>query len=73
MVYINIVADYTILMFLYLSYILCINHIAHQHLSLPDYNFGRVRDSLNSKQEILHEHYIPAKYTYYTYLYYLPC
>ena len=57
-------------MFLCFSNILCINHIALQHLSLPDYNFGRVRDSFSSKQEILHEYYMPAKYTY---LYYIPC
>ena len=31
---------------------------------LPNYNFGREGDSINSEQEILHEHYIPAKYTY---------
>ena len=31
---------------------------------LPDYNFSREGDSLKSKQEISHEHYIPAKYTY---------
>ena len=72
MVYINIVDDYTILCVCFFIF-----HIFYElNISLinicllPNYNFGIALDSLNSKQEILHEHYIPAKYTY---LYYLPC
>ena len=65
-----IVDDYTILMFS-LSFIYFIYYRCITICLLPDFNFGRAGDSLNSKQETLHEHYIPAKYTYLNFIIYL--